>query len=110
VYDRVELCNPRVARAPVEPLLARSPERLIAESRQRERDEVFDLPRPDRDDRRFRDEPRRPPRNLSGHTIAPEVLARLRGWQGEAMTRGEAAFRVRPPRPGEHQHIRHVDE
>ncbi len=63
VNHRVELRNPRIAGAPVEALLARARERLIAEPRQRKRDQVLDLARADRHDRRLGDEPLRTARD-----------------------------------------------
>ena len=58
----------------------------LREPRQRERDQVFDLVRPDGDRRRLGDEPLGPPRDLAGVAVAPEVVARLargsvRQWQ-----------------------------
>src|SRR5947209_19062080 len=74
VNHRIELRHPR-RRARIEPLLPRSIERLIAETRKRERQHVLDGARADRHPRRFRDEPFRASRDAARRTVAPEVVA-----------------------------------
>ena len=110
VDDRVQLRNPGIGGAAIEPFLARAIERLIAEARQRERDQIVDLMRVDRDDRRFRDEPLGSARNRTGDPIAPEVAARIARRQRQTVTGGDGAVGLRSAETAEDQHVRHVDE
>src|SRR4051812_22216733 len=73
VHDGVALRKPsgRVVRRLIR--FSRTLQRLIAKTRQHERDEILPPRSADLNLRRFRDEPFRSPGPLPGRTIAPEV-------------------------------------
>ena len=109
VNDRIELRQPRLADG-VQVGLARARQRLVAEPRQHERDQVLDRPAADADERRLRDEPRRAARQLSGVAILPEVVAGLALRQRQAMAGGESSLGVRSAEAPEDDHFAEIDE
>ena len=109
VNDGIELRDPRFG-AGIEVFLARLVERLIAESRQREREEVLQRARAERDDGRLGDEPFRAAGDALRRAVAPEVIARFARRKRQTVAGGKRAFRVRAARPREHKDIGDVDE
>ena len=109
VDDRVELGDPRLGAA-VELGFPGSFERLLAEARQHERDEVFDAGGADAHFRRLGDEPFGAAGQLAGRAVLPEVVAGLGFRQRQTVTGGKRPFGVGPSEAAEHQHLAHVDE
>ena len=110
VDHRVELRDPIVPLALIEPFLAGAVERLVAEARQRERDHVLDRTRSDRHAGRLRHEPLGSPRDTAAVAVAPEVVAGFARRQTQTVAGGEGAFGVRAPRSCKYQQVAHVDE
>ncbi len=109
VHDRVELCEPG-GRAGIERRLARPVERLVAEAREHEGNQVGDPGRADAHLGRLGHEPLGSPRELPGFAVAPEVIAGLALGQRQAVTGRERSLRVGPAESPEHQHFLHIDE
>jgi hypothetical protein len=108
--NRVELGQPARRLRRIEIGLARSIERLIAETREHERDQILDLGAADADVRRLGDEPLGSASQLAGIAVAPEVIARLALGERHAVARGERPIRVRATEPAENQDLLEVDE
>ena len=102
VDDGVELGNPTRSIG-IEIGFARSFERLIAEAREHERDQILDRRLTEPDDRRLGDEPLRAPRQLAGVAIAPEEVARFAFRQRQAVARRKRALGLRAPEAREHE-------
>ena len=109
VHDRVEFGDPR-REVVVELRFPRSLERLFAEARQHERDEVLDASGSEAHFRRFRHEPFGATRQLARHAVAPEILAGFRFRKGETVTRCEGPFSVRTAEPPEDEDFTQIDE
>ena len=109
VDDGVELGNP-TGRAGIEIGLARSLERLVAEAREHERDQILDRGVAEPDDRRLGDEPFRASRQFAGVAIAPEEVAGFAFRQREAVARRKRALGLGAPEAREHEDFGKVDE
>ena len=109
VDDGIELGHP-VGGTRIEIPLARPFERLIAEAREHERDQVLDRGIAELNDGRLGDEPLRSARQLAGQAIAPEEVAGLALWKRQAVAGRERAFSLGAAEAREDEDLRQVDE
>ncbi len=110
VDDGVELRHPVRRSFRIQHALARTRQRLIGESRQRERDHVVHQLPVDVNLGRLGDEPFRATGDGTGEAVAPEEITRLAGRQAQAVAAGVRAVGTAPTWPPEHEHAAEVDE